>query len=510
MQYLLSFDLGTGGVKASLFGEDGRSVGEAFREYPTFYTPEGFQEQRPADWWEQIASACSELRRSCPAYAQTAAIGISGHSLGAIGVTAQGELVWERTPIWSDARAAKQAEDFFTRVPEREWYETTGNGFPAGQYPLFKLMWYREHDPLSYARVACFLGTKDYINYLLTGVLATDPSYASGSGAYSLQAGTYCEAFLRAAEIDPSLLPSIRPSDAVLGTLTPEAARTLGLPETVRVVCGGVDNACMALGAGCFEEGKTYVSAGTSAWIAVSSRRPVLDFEKKPYVFAHCTPGCFVSATCIFSAGRSLQWMRDVLCQNLTERAKDEGRSIYQVMDELAAASPVGANGLLFNPSLSGGSSLDRSPLLRGSFSGLTLGHTQGDLIRAVLEGVCLNLRLALDVLARFVSVGDEILLVGGGGKSPLWRQIYADAFEKTILQTAVGQDAGALGAAALAARGCGIWEDFSPLLACHENPSKTAPCAEHSAVYRRLLPVFQKLADVHSETDAILASIKE
>lgn len=160
MQYLLSFDLGTGGVKASLFGEDGRSVGEAFREYPTFYTPEGFQEQRPADWWEQIASACSELRQSCPAYAQTAAIGISGHSLGAIGVTVQGELVWERTPIWSDARAAKQAEDFFTHVPEREWYETTGNGFPAGQYPLFKLMWYREHDPLAYARPPAFLVPK--------------------------------------------------------------------------------------------------------------------------------------------------------------------------------------------------------------------------------------------------------------------------------------------------------------------------------------------------------------
>ncbi len=510
MHSFLSFDLGTGGVKASLFGEDGRSVGEAFREYPTFYSPEGVQEQRPADWWEQICSACAELRQSCPAWAQTAAIGISGHSLGAIGLTSQGELVWDRTPIWSDARSAQQAEDFFTRVPEREWYEKTGNGFPAGQYPIFKLMWYREHDPEAYARAACFLGTKDYINYLLTGVIATDPSYASGSGAFDLEAGAYCEGFLREAKVNPSLLPPICPSDAVLGALTTEAAQALGLPETVQVVCGGVDNACMALGAGCFEEGKTYLSAGTSAWIAVSSRRPVLDFAKKPYVFAHCAPGYFVSATCIFSAGRSLQWMRDVLCQNLAEQAKAEGRSVYQVMDALAEASPVGANGLLFNPSLSGGSSLDKSPLLRGSFSGLTLGHTQGDLIRSVLEGVCLNLRLALDVLARFAPVGEEILLVGGGGKSPLWRQIYADTFEKTILQTAVGQDAGALGAAALAARGCGVWKDFSPVIARHENPTKTAPCPERSALYRRLLPVFQKLADVHSETDALLAAIKE
>lgn len=507
MAYLLSFDLGTGGVKVSLFCEDGRSLAGVFREYPTYYE-NGFQEQEPQSWWEQICDACRELWQRFPqAAAQVAGIGISGHSLGAVALTSDGELVWERTPIWSDGRATQQARRFFQTIPEEEWYMRTGNGFGAGQYPLFKLMWYREQDPAGYEKAACFIGTKDYINYRLTGVIATDPSYASGSGAYDLRQGAYIPEYLRAADVSPSLFPEILPSDSVLGTLTDAASRELGLPRTVRVVCGGVDNACMALGAGCFFEGSSYISAGTSAWIAVCSHEPVLDFEKKPYVFAHCVPGYNVSATCIFSAGRSLQWMRDVLCQNLAETAKERQCSVYRIMDELAEASPVGANGLMFNPSLSGGSSLAKSPLLRGSFSGLTLAHTQGDMIRAVMEGVCLDLRLALDVLERFAPVREEILLVGGGGKSPLWRQIYADAFEKAILQTEVGQDAGALGAAALAAKGCGMWEDLTPVCGRHENPETVCPKEENSAVYRRYLPIFGQLADVHSETDEILNS---
>lgn len=505
MPYLLSFDLGTGGVKVSLFGEDGQSLCGVFREYPTYYE-NSFQEQEPESWWNEICDACRELWQRFPqAAAQVAGIGISGHSLGVVALDENGELVWKRTPIWSDNRAGKQAQDFFQKVSEKEWYTRTGNGFPAGQYPLFKILWYRENDPDRYQKAACFMGTKDYINYHLTGVMATDPSYASGSGAYDLKQGGYISEYLQAAGISPSLLPKIVPSHSVLGTLTADAAQKLGLPDTVQVVCGGVDNACMALGAGCFSEGSSYISAGTSAWIAVCSQEPVLDFEKKPYVFTHCVPGYHVSATCIFSAGRSLQWMRDVLCQNLTQTAEQQGCSVYRVMDELAEQSPVGAKGLLFNPSLSGGSSLAKSPMLRGSFSGLTLAHTQGDMIRAVMEGVCLDLRLALDVLERFAPVKQEMLLVGGGGKSPLWRQIYADAFEKTILQTEVGQDAGALGAAALAAVGCGLWEDFTTIAGRHQNPKKVFPKEENSAVYRRYLPVFQKLADVHSETDTLL-----
>lgn len=488
MNYVLSYDLGTGGVKSSLFDENGRSAGGVFQSYPTDYPEPGFQLQSPEDWWAAVVETTRRLLSDTGVRpGSIRAIGVSGHSLGVVALDLHGVPVWDKTPIWSDSRGEKQADRFFRSVSQKEWYRRTGNGFPPAQYPLFKLMWYREQDPEAFRQVTVHCGTKDYVNYLLTGVIATDVSYASGSGAFDLIKGAYHRDYIEKAGLDPGIFPEILPSDQVLGSL--KAWRELGLSPDTAVVCGGVDNACMALGAGCFTEGRAYTSLGTSAWVAVSAVKPILDNGKKPYVFAYCVPGQYVSATCIFSAGRSLEWARDVLY------GPGEEKPSYREMDALAERSGVGARGILFNPSLSGGSSLDPSPLIRGCFTGLSLMHGRGDLIRAVLEGVALNLRMALDTLEEFTAIDSRMLLVGGGAKSPLWRRIFADCFHKTILQSAVCQDTGALGAAVLAAKGCGLWSDYS-LLRHTDTPDTAAdPDEDRVRQYEALLPVFKQLA---------------
>ena len=148
-------------------------------------------------------------------------------------------------------------------------------------------MWFRSHEPEWFNRTDVVLGTKDYINYRLTGVKATDNSYASGSGVYSLSDRSYNQEFIAASGLPSSIFPVILPSTRVLGTLTPEAAKELGLPQSVQVVAGGVDNSCMALGAGAYREGRAYNSLGSSSWIAVSSAKPVIDVATRPYVFDH-------------------------------------------------------------------------------------------------------------------------------------------------------------------------------------------------------------------------------
>jgi xylulokinase len=176
----------------------------------------------------------------------------------------------------------------------------------------------------------------------------------------------------------------------------------------------------------------------------------------------------------------------------VVEQARGEGRDPYDLMTELAATSPVGAKKLLFLPSLAGGSSLDASPNVRGAYLGLDLGHTQADVIRAALEGIALNLRMVLDALRRLGDVGREMVVVGGGSTSAVWRQIFADAFDMTILKTNVGQEAGSLGAAAVAAVACGLWKDFSPIDTIHRLEDRTEPNPDAVDVYERLLPVFQ------------------
>jgi xylulokinase len=497
MAYILAYDFGTGGIKASLYDEAGACLADGFDAYPTLYPAQGRHEQRPEDWWRATVASTRKLLAAAPAGAarEVRAIGISGHSLGVVPVDKSGRLLRESVPIWSDSRPDAQPAAFFARVPEPEWYRLTGSGFPPPLYSVFKLMWFRDREPEMFKRAETILGTKDYINFRLTGVRATDFSYASGSGVYDLRRRAYSERLVAASGLEPRIFAPIVPATQVLGGLTEEAARELGLPWSVAVVAGGVDNACMSLGAGAFREGRAYNSLGSSSWIAVSSAEPLLEGRSRPYVFDHVVPGQYVSALAIFSAGTSLSWVRDQLCRDLVARAAAEGRSAYALMDEEAAASPAGANGVLFNPTLAGGSSLDASPAVRGAFMGLDLRHTRADLLRACLEGVALGLRGVLDELRQLADVAAPLTLVGGGANSSRWRQICADVYHVPVVRTRAGQQAAALGAAAVAAVGAGLWKDFSVVEEVSDVTDRCEPDEAQAEAYERLLARYRRAA---------------
>jgi len=488
---IIAYDLGTGGAKASLHGEDGACLRSAFLPYDTHYPAGGWHEQRPEDWWNAVVQSTRQLLAGQDA-AAVEGLAISGQSLGVVPVDDSGALLREHTPIWSDTRAGAQAREFFERVDPERWYMTTGNGFPAECYAVFKAMWYRDREPEMFRRVRWLLGSKDFINLRLTGRAATDFSYASGSGVYDLRRWAYSEDFIGASGLPRRIFPEVLASTAVLGGLTAEAAGRLGLRQGLPVACGGVDNSCMALGAKNLAEGRVYTSLGSSSWIAVSSREPVLDYARKPYVFTHVVPELFTSAVSIFAGGSSFRWARDVLLGLQADGL--DGRDPYQDMNEMAARSPIGAHRLLFNPSLAGGSSQEPSPSIRGGFSGIDLRHTRDDLVRAVMEGVALNLGAVLGILRGYVRLDDEMLLVGGGSRSALWRQIFADVYGMRVVKTNVDQDAASLGAAAVAAVGVGLWKDFSRVDAVHATQAVEEPRPEAVQAYARLMPVFERM----------------
>ena len=308
---IISFDLGTGGNKASLYDSEGNCLASSFVAYETEYPLMGWHEQRPTDWWNAVVLSTRQLiQRSGVDVTTIVGLGISGHSLGAVPIDKEGNLLRESTPIWSDIRAQQEVELFFSKVDRDQWYLTTGNGFPAACYTIFKVMWYKNHEPQLWQNVDKILGTKDYINYKLTGKLFTDPSYASGSGIYDLKAAQYNQEFISASGISSQVWLEIVPSTQVIGGLSAAAANQLGLASGTQVVCGGVDNSCMALGAKNIRDGRVYTSLGSSAWIAVSSFNPILDKEFKPFVFAHVIPGMFTSAVSIFAAGSSFAWVK--------------------------------------------------------------------------------------------------------------------------------------------------------------------------------------------------------
>lgn len=509
MEYVLAYDLGTGGTKASLFDENGKSITSSFESCETYYPAENFREQKPEEWWNTIVkSTCTLLGKTEINKKDIKAIGISGHSLGVVPVDIDGKLLISKVPIWSDARADEEAKVFFEKVDEKDWYMKTGNGFPAPLYSIFKIMWYKKHIPEVYEKAVSFIGTKDYINLKLTGSIGTDISYASGCGVFDLKKRDYDLTLIEASGIEENKLPKLYESDQVIGTLLPAIAKRLGLREDTLVVSGGVDNSCMALGAGCIEEGNAYTSLGTSAWIAVAGKEPVIEEEKRPYVFAHCIKGMYVSATAIFSAGNSYRWVRDQICQDLKIMEEATGVDAYNQMNDLAKLAPLGSNRLLFNPSLAGGSSLDKSANIRGGFIGLSLAHTRNDLIRASLEGICMNLRLAMDVLVEQTPLSKDMLIVGGGSKSRFWMQLFANIYEKEIKKTNVGQEAGSLGAASLAFVGAGIWKDYQRIKDLHEVEDVFEPNEKDVASYKRIIKVFAEVAELQCDIGDMLATV--
>lgn len=500
---LIAYDLGTGGVKASLHDDDMATLAKTFIEYPTYYPAPKRHEQRPDSWWAGVvASTQSLLRRSGAGKETIRCLALSGHSLVAVPVDGNGTPLQRQVPIWSDSRAEEQAARFFRSVDEQEWYMKTGNGFPAACYSLFKLMWLRDNEPELFSRIHKVMGSKDYVNFRLTGVIATDHSYVSGSGGYDLLRKRMEPAYLAAAGLPERIFPDILSPHTIIGGITDAASAEIGLPAGLPVACGGVDNACMALGAVGAAEGRVYTSLGSSSWIPVNSARPILDFDKRPYVFAHIQEDMFTSAFSIFSGGGSLNWVRNTITHDLRDVENP-----FRLLDELAASAPAGSNGVIFNPSLAGGTSQDKSPNIRGAYLGLYLGTTRQDLARAAMEGIALNLKLSYDFMREQVALSDRLLICGGGSKSRFWLQMFADVFGVEIVKTTVDQDAASLGAAAVAARAVGLWPDYGGIDALHRVERRCLPDAVNHGVYRRLLPVFRKTAEYLADMGDMMAA---
>lgn len=461
----LAYDLGTGGCKASLWDAEARPVAEAVIGYDTRHPAPGRSEQRPEDWWRAVVASTRALLEQRPdARDRIGGIALSGHSLGAVQIDAQAELVAEWTPIWSDTRG--RTAEAFRRIPEPEWYRRTGNGFGAALYPVFKAAAFRDEAPEAWARTRRLLGSKDWINLRLTGEIATDHSMASGSGAYRLSTGRYDEEILDAVGLSPEMLPAPRESSDPVGRLTAESAAALGLRAGTPVFTGAVDNAAMALGSRGIAEGRIYAALGSSSWITVTAAEPVLDQHARPYVFRHAIPGLHVSALSTFSSGTSLEWLRETL-------APDLGTAAFI---DLAADSSPGAGGASFVPTLAGGTPLEGGSTARGGLTGLHLGTSRADLVRACLEGIAFSLDRSLRLMRDLSGSRDDLLISGGGSRSALWNRIYADVLGTPLLRTGVDQQAAALGAAAIVFVGLGVWDAHARADDAHEVLERIEP----------------------------------
>src|SRR5947209_1097603 len=500
MQTLLGIDLGTSGVKAALFAaEDGAVLTDAFVDYPLYHPHPGWAEQNPADWWQATLTAIRTClvqgTRHGTQASNVRGVGLSGQMHGVVLLDAE-ERVLRPCIIWADQRSDAQCRWMTEKVGASRLIEYVSNPALTG-FTAPKLLWVRDNEPDIFARASTLLLPKDYIRYLLTGVMAMEISDAAGTCLLDVKHGRWSQEVLAAIGLDPSLLPPVVAADAVCGTITEETAALTGLRMGIPVAGGGADNACGAVGNGVVLPGLALVSIGTSGVVLAYADTPHVDTSgpvPRVHTFNHAVPHAWYLMGVTQGAGLSLRWVRDNI--GLPERALERwtGTDAYEVLAKEAESVPAGSDGLVFLPYLQG----ERTPHLdayaRGGWIGLTASHGRRHLVRAVLEGVAFSLKDCSTIIQGQGLPIEQVRVTGGGAKSPLWRQIIADVLGVELVTTNATEGP-AFGAALLAGVASGLYP--SVLQACEATVrvmERTGPRTEVERIYAQAYETYKAL----------------
>lgn len=473
----LGLDLGTSGVRVVAVDSHGAIAAQAVRSYPLLTPRSGWTEQHPADWVEASLAALAEVASGLQA-STIVGLGLSGQMHGMVALDSSGVVI-RPAILWNDQRTGEAVAAIEEAVPRRELIQRTGNPAITG-FQLPKLVWLRTEEPQAFAQTQRVLLPKDYLGYVLTGEMATEPSDASGIGCLNLATKRWDTDILSAIDLDPALFPAVIGSTDIVGKLTPDTASHTGLPSGLPVIAGGGDNAAAAIGLGISSAdlSKGSLSIGTSGVIFAPLDRPTPDRDGRVHLFCHVDGGYHLLGVTLAAAG-SLRWYRETLAAELS----------YDDLMTLAESSPAGANGVLFLPHLSGERSPYLDPDARGAWIGLSLVHSRSDLTRAVLEGVAFSLRAAMEVIQSLSPV-QQLITTGGGTRSPLWRQILADILEANLLHPQAEEGA-AYGAALLALVGAGVHPTLEAILKLLPNADELITPL-HQAVYQRWFERYQ------------------
>ena len=480
MNYEIGIDLGTSAVKLLLMQEDGEIVRVVTRKYPIEFPQPGWSQQRPSDWWDAVCGGIRELMADVDA-GSVRGIGAGGQMHGLVVLDAQDEVI-RPAILWNDGRTQAQVEYLNGVIGKEKLSACTANIAFAG-FTAPKLLWMRENEPENFARIAKIMLPKDYINYRLTGVHCTDVSDASGMLLLDVQHKCWSSEMLAICGVTEAQMPRLYESSAPVGTVKPEIAEQLGLPQGVVVCAGAGDNAAAAVGCGVVGDGGCNISLGTSGTVFMTSSRFGVDRANALHSFAHADGGYHLMG-CILSAASCNQWwMEEIL-----------GTTAYDAQQAAIAPERLGKNDVYFLPYLMGERSPHNDPSARGAFIGLRMDTTRADMTQAVLGGVAFAIRDCVEIArAQGIEISSS-RICGGGAKSPLWRTILANVLGIPLELPRTEQGPG-YGGAMLAAVACGAYPDVQTCARQLTSVREvTQPDAALTAAYEARYQAWRKL----------------
>ena len=470
MSLVLGVDVGSQSIKAVVVDEGGDVVATGSAALTMVHQRDGWADQDPHTYCTALRDAVHAATAGVET-ARVVAMGLGSQVDGVVACDADG-VPLRPAIIWLDKRATEQCDRLVAAVGEELLAERTGLVADAS-HSAPKMMWIREHEPTVWQRAAMLAPVGSYVLHHLTGSHAQDAANASSTMVYDVTRSDFDAELCAAAGLDPAMLPPVRPSTEVVGTLRPDVAAELGLPTSCAVVVGTGDEHAASVGAGAIEAGVVVDVSGTAEPVTTVAAAPVRDPLGLVETHGHAVPGSWLIENPGFVSGGSTLWLASGLL----------GVAQAEVFARAREAPPA-SDGVLFLPALSGSTAPRWNDRMRGAFLGLAMNHTSAHVARAVLEGCAYALR---DIVERLDALGlghGEVRIVGGGARDDLWAAIKADVLGRPVRRV-LTEEATAVGAAMVAGVGIGLFADFTAAsVAVRLDPVAIDPDPEATRAY--------------------------
>ncbi|MDI6742814.1 MAG: FGGY-family carbohydrate kinase [Smithella sp.] len=465
-KHVLAIDHGTSGIKTSIVSMYGDVLDFELEKTPIHFSPGGGAEQDPQDWWNAVmASSRRVVARKVVPPESIVAICVSSTFSSTVAVDQNGEHLMNAI-TWMDSRGGPYISKIMGGFPSLEGYnlfkvarwipKTAGGPTLSGKDDIAHVLLIKNEYPQIYDKTHMFLPSKDYLNLKLTG------EFASSFDAIHLFWVTntrdcnhifYDNSLIKALGIDKNKLPPLKRSIDILGRVRPDVAHAIGIGENVQVVMGSADHQAALIGSGAVRNFEAHIYIGTSSWVQCVVPFKKTDMFHSIASLPSAIPGKYQSVNEQDIAGGTLDFLINNILfykNRLLKGAVPE--NIYDELNKIAAAVPAGSHKLIVTPWING----ERTPVddntVRAGIYNVSKITSQDDIVRAFFEGVAYNTRWSFQYLERFVGRRlDGLNIIGGGAKSDLWCQIFADVLDRTIRQVKDPMQANGRGAAFIA-----------------------------------------------------------
>jgi xylulokinase len=492
IKYILAIDHGTSGPKPAIVSVYGEVIDWVLKEVPLHLPEPGAAEQDPQDWWRGIIEGSKELiaKRKVDPNDIIAVCNTSQWS-GTVPIDENGKELMNCI-IWMDTRGAEQMRKLhkgliqvsgYNMMKMLKWIKITGGGPTlSGKDSIAHVLWIKDNYPEIYEKTYKFLEPQDWVNFKLSGQIASSESTIQMhwiTDIRDINNVKYSKKLIKKLKLDPNKFPEIVKTTDVLGTVTKEFADMVGINADAKVIAGAPDLHTATIGSGAIEDYKTHFCIGTSDWVLCQFPFKKVDIFHNMGTAPSGIPGKYMLLNEQEIAGGALSFLRDNILYHKDELLKEEQvPDIYKIFDNIVENTPPGAHNLIFTPWLFG----ERAPIddhtVRGGIYNISLDTTREHLIRAIFEGVAYNIKWLLIYVEKFIEKwvqknkpeliqGEKIIpelnIIGGGAKSDVWCQIFADVLDRKVKQVKNPIQANARGAAFIASVGLGYvkWEDI-------------------------------------------------